>query len=84
MATFIEVLHYLSPGKSFYSLGETYEDIVWEEGSPRFTKEEFLETFEVVDQVKNEKNQARVSAITKLQSLGLTEDEAKAIAGVQD
>jgi hypothetical protein len=82
MATFFEVLHYLSPGKSFYSVGETYEDIIWEDGSPRFTKEEFLAAFETVDQIKNEKNQARVSAITKLQSLGLTEDEAKAIVGI--
>ena len=84
MATFFEVLHYLSPGKSFYSVGETYEDIVWEDGSPRFTKEEFLATFETVEQIKNEKNQARVSALTKLQALGLTEDEAKSIAGFQD
>jgi hypothetical protein len=84
MAAFFEVLHYLSPGKSFYSVGETYEDIVWEEGSPRFTKEEFLATFETVDQIQNEKNQARVSALIKLQALGLTEDEAKAIAGFQD
>jgi hypothetical protein len=84
MATYIEVLHYLSPGKSFHSFGETYEDIIWEDGSPRFTKEEFLATFETVDQIKNEKSQARVSALTKLQALGLTEDEAKAIAGVQE
>jgi hypothetical protein len=81
MVTFVEVLHYLSPGKSFYSAGETYEDIVWGEGSPRFTKEEFLETFETLEVLKNEKNEARVSAISKLQSLGLTEDEAKAIMG---
>jgi hypothetical protein len=82
MATFIEVLHYLSPGKSFQSFGETYEDIVWENAIPGFTKEEFLAAFETVDQIKNERNQARVSAITKLQSLGLTEDEAKAIVGI--
>lgn len=82
MATYIEVLHYLSPGKSFYSTGETYEDIVWEDNIPGFTKQEFLAAFETVEQIKNEKNQALVSALTKLQSLGLTEDEARAIAGI--
>jgi hypothetical protein len=81
MVEFTEVLHYLSPGRSFYSTGETYEDIIWEEGSPRFTKEEFLETFETLEVLKNQKNEARISALTKLQSLGLTEDEAKAIMG---
>ena len=82
MATYIEVLHYLSPGKFFQSFGETYEDIVWENDIAGFTKQEFLAAFETVDQIKNEKNQALVSALTKLQSLGLTEDEAKAIAGL--
>jgi hypothetical protein len=82
MATYYEVLHYLSSDKEFYSSGETYEDIVWGNGIPGFTKEEFLAAFETVDQIKNEKNQARVSAITKLQSLGLTEAEAKEIIGI--
>lgn len=82
MATYYEVLHYLSSDKEFYSAGETYEDIVWENDIPGFTKEEFLAAFETVDQIKNEKNQARLSALTKLQSLGLTEDEAKAIVGI--
>jgi hypothetical protein len=82
MATYYEVLHYLSSDKEFYSAGETYEDIVWGDDIPGFTKEEFLAAFETVDQIKNEKSQARISAIIKLQSLGLTEDEAKAISGL--
>jgi hypothetical protein len=82
MATYIEALELLFLNKSFYSTGETYEDIVWEDDIPAFTKEEFLAAFETVDQIKNEKNQARISALTKLQSLGLTEDEAKAIVGI--
>jgi hypothetical protein len=82
MVEFTEVLHYLSAGKSFYSTGETYEDIVWEEGSPRFTKEEFLETFETLEVLKNQKSEALASAMSKLQSLGLTTDEAKAIIGL--
>ena len=82
MATYIEALEVLFLNKSFYSTGETYEDIVWEDGIPTFTKEEFLAAFETADQIKNEKSQARVSAITKLESLGLTEDEAKAIVGI--
>jgi hypothetical protein len=82
VATFIEVLEYLSADKQFYSTGETYEDIVWEDGIPGFTKQEFLQAFENLDIIKEERNQAIVSAITKLQSLGLTTDEAKAIVGL--
>jgi hypothetical protein len=82
MATYIEVLHYLSPGKFFQSFGETYEDIVWENDIPGFTKEEFLQAFETVDQIKNEKIAVIASATSKLQALGLTEEEARAIAGL--
>lgn len=82
MATYYEVLHYLSSDKGFYSAGETYEDIVWEDGIPGFTKEEFLETFETLEIVKNTKNEALTSAIVKLQALGLTIDEAKAVIGI--
>jgi len=79
MATYFEVLHHLSSGRSFHSFGETYEDIVWEDGVPKFTKEEFLETFETLDQIKNEKNEARISAVNKLAALGLTPEEIAAI-----
>ena len=81
MATYIEALELLFMNKSFYSTGETYEDIVWEDGIPGFTKEEFLQAFNTVDQIKAQKNEAFLSAITKLQSLGLTTDEARAIVG---
>ena len=80
MATFFEVLNHLSPGKSFYSFGETYEDIVWEDGTPRFTKEEFLETFETLEIIKNEKNETRISAINKLAALGLTPEEIASLS----
>lgn len=82
MATYYEVLHYLSSDKEFYSAGETYEDIVWGDGIPAFTKEEFLQAFENLDEIKNKKNETLISAIVKLQSLGLTADEAKAIVGL--
>lgn len=82
MATYYEVLHYLSSGKEFYSTGETYEDIVWGNGVPAFSKEQFLAAFATVDEIKNKKNEALISAMTKLQSLGLTTDEAKAIVGL--
>jgi hypothetical protein len=82
MATYYEVLHYLSSDKEFYSSGTTYEDIIWKDETPGFTKQEFLAAFETVDQIKNEKNQLVVSAIAKLEALGLTEDEARAIAGI--
>ena len=82
MATFIEVLHYLSPGKSFHSFGETYEDIVWEDDVPGFTKEEFLQAFEDLDRIKDERTRTIASATSKLLALGLTEEEARAIAGL--
>jgi hypothetical protein len=82
VATYYEVLHYLSSDKGFYSAGDTYEDIVWEDGIPAFTKQEFLQAFETLEILKNEKTQTLISAINKLESLGLTEDEAKAIIGL--
>jgi hypothetical protein len=81
MATYYEVLHYLASDKEFYSAGDTYEDIVWKDGIPGFTKQEFLQAFDTVDEIKTQKNEAFLSAITKLQSLGLTTDEARAIVG---
>jgi len=82
MATYYEVLHYLASDKEFHSAGTTYEDIVWEDGIPGFTKQEFLQAFEDLDRVTDEKARTIASATSKLQSLGLTEDEARAIAGI--
>jgi hypothetical protein len=82
MATYYEVLHYLSSGKEFHSAGTTYEDIVWGDGIPGFTKEEFLQAFEDLDNAEDEKARTIASATSKLQALGLTEEEARAIAGL--
>jgi hypothetical protein len=82
MATYYEVLHYLASGKEFHSAGTTYEDIIWVDGIPGFTKEEFLQAFEDLDRIADEKTRTVTSAISKLQALGLTEEEARAIAGL--
>jgi len=82
MATYYEVLHYLASDKEFHSAGTTYEDIVWEDGIPGFTKQEFLQAFEDLDNATDEKARTIASATSKLQALGLTEEEARAIAGL--
>jgi hypothetical protein len=75
MAKFYEVLNYLASDKQFYSYGETYEDIVWEDGIPSFTKEEFLNAFEELDNIKLQK---KIEVEQKLNALGLTLEDIKA------
>ena len=78
MATFGEVIAYLGVGKEFYGYGETYEDIIWVNGEPEFTKQEFLDAFEQLDAIKAQKK-AEVEA--KLSTLGLTiEDIRRALS----
>lgn len=76
MASFIEVLEYLAPGKQYYGYGSEYEDIIWVDGEAPFTKKQFLAAFDKVDEMKAK---AKADAEAKLQALGLTVDDLKAL-----
>lgn len=76
MATFSEVLRYLAPNKEYYGYGDQYEDIIWLDGEAPFTKDEFLDAFEKVDAMKQ---QAKEQAEAKIEALGLTVEDIKAL-----
>lgn len=58
--------------------------IVYGEGgyNPNLPNNNIIEEIEVVDQPVDEMELLRQSALAKLTALGLTEEEARAIAGV--
>lgn len=65
---------------------QTFKFLVWEHNSPQPSYTEILEANNIVKEniLLAEKNSLNIkeSAIAKLLKLGLTEDEAKAIAGL--
>ena len=71
----------------FYVIGNTYEGIHWVVKPKTIpTKEEVMAMVEQLPTLKEAEQQAKEatkqSALAKLAALGLTEDEAKAIMGV--
>lgn len=82
MAKFNEVLGWLRPNGGYYAVGTEYEGIQFIECDP-FTKEEFLAAFDEYDawvlQQEADKQAKRLTALAKLQALGLDEDDLKAL-----
>ena len=82
MATALEVTMYLRPNGGYTQSGYEYEGITFVNCEP-FTKEEYESAFAIVDQLKIDKaNEAiakRQAALTKLEALGLDEDDLKAL-----
>jgi hypothetical protein len=78
-----QVLFMLCPDIEYTLSGENYEDIVWHNGSPAITKEQFEAGFAQYDAWKAEqdlaKAQTKASAEAKLEALGLTADDLKAL-----
>ncbi len=82
MAKSYEVLSYLRPNGGYVQTGETYEDITFLECEP-FTKEEYENGFAEYDAWKAEEEAnlaaAKKKAEEKLNALGLTTDDLKAL-----
>jgi hypothetical protein len=82
MATSVEVLNYLYPNGGWYQVGEEYEGIQFLECEP-ITKKQFTDAFSKVDAFKIQQatdEAAKKSAATaKLQALGLTAEDLKAL-----
>jgi hypothetical protein len=83
MAKSGEVLEMLCPGVELSISGVDYEDIEWYGKDPAITKAEYEAGFAQYDAWKAEqdaaKAQAKASAEAKLQALGLTADDLKAL-----
>ena len=73
------------PGKIRTLDGEDYEGLTWLDDSPKPTKKELEDLSPIVEQEEETAKHisviAKESALTKLQALGLTEEEIKALIG---
>jgi len=82
MATLVEALNFLRPNGGYIAVGLDYEGIEFIECEP-FTKAEFDAAFTAFDawKAKQDANAAadKASAIAKLEKLGLTADDLKAL-----
>lgn len=82
MAKSYEVLQMLRPQGGYTQVGEDYEGITFLEAEP-FTKKEYEEGFAKFDSLKVEQDkqaqEAKVAAQAKLEALGLTADDLKAL-----
>ena len=83
MATGGQVLTMLLPLGGWYISGDLYDNIVWVDDRPRCTETEFNAGFAQYDSWKAEqdaaKEQAKAAAEAKLEALGLTADDLKAL-----
>jgi hypothetical protein len=82
MATIVEALNFLRPQGGYIANGLEYEGIEFLECEP-FTKEEFEAAFSAFDAWKAQQDSAaaadKASAVAKLEALGLTADDLKAL-----
>jgi hypothetical protein len=82
MATMIEVLYFLRPQGGYVANGLEYEGIQFLECEP-FSKDEYEAAFPAFDSWKAEQDAAaaadKASATAKLEALGLTADDLKAL-----
>jgi hypothetical protein len=82
MATMVEVLNFLRPQGGYFAVGLEYEGITFVDCEP-FSKEEYEAAFSAFDAWKAEQDaQAaadKASATAKLEALGLTADDLKAL-----
>lgn len=78
-----EVLNFLCPNVVWTINGFTYEDITWSSGSPAITKEQFEAGFAQYDAWKEQQAAdeaaAKATAEAKLEALGLTTADLKAL-----
>lgn len=78
-----EVLEMLCSGKVWTIYGDDYNSIIWENDTPLITKAQFDAGFAQYDAWKAEQETAQVNAKetaqSKLEALGLTTDDLKAL-----
>jgi hypothetical protein len=83
MATSLEVLEMLCPAGGWIISGDDFDGITWVDERPRCTKAQFEAGFAQYDAWKAEQEAeqaaAKASAEAKLEALGLTTDDLKAL-----
>ncbi len=83
MAQSFEVMEMLCPAGGWILTGDDFDGITWVDDRPRCTKAEFEAGFAQYDAWKAEQDAQiaadKASATAKLESLGLTADDLKAL-----
>jgi hypothetical protein len=83
MATGAQVLSSLIPVGGWSIHGDDFDSIIYDEGVTPLTKKEFDDGFALADSQKkaeiSAKEKTRKSALSKLEALGLTEDEVNGL-----
>ena len=83
MAAAAEVLEMLCPQGGWILVGDDFDAITWVDDRPRCTEAEFKAGFAQYDAWKAQQNAQAIadktSATTKLEALGLTADDLKAL-----
>ena len=83
MATNIEVLSFLRPNGGYVQVGESYDGITFEPQCEPFTEAEYEAGFAAYDAWKSNqdaaKATAKAAAEAKLEALGLTTDDLRAL-----
>jgi len=83
LATNIEVLSFLRPNGGYVQVGQSYDGIIFEPQCEPFTKAEYEAGFAAYDAWKAEQDAQmaaeKASATAKLEALGLTADDLKAL-----
>lgn len=74
-----EVLAYLRPNGGYVAVGKDYEGITFEDHCEPFTKAEYLAAFDIVKELKENAESQKTAALAKLEALGLTTDDLKAL-----
>jgi hypothetical protein len=80
------ILTHNYPGTSWSIIGDSYEGLEWNEESPKPTEEELESQWEQVQAKVSAEEQSKIdakaSAISKLQALGLTVEEVEVAFGL--
>ncbi len=83
MATGGEVLRMLCPAGGWVVYGDDFDSIIWDNDQPKCTKAEFTAGFANYDAWRSQQilsaEQAKAAAQAKLEALGLTTDDLKAL-----
>ena len=85
MIDYTKILTINYPNTEWVLNGDFYDGLIWNDESPKPTKEELDALWEYTQTIIATKKQTakdtRASALAKLAALGLTQDEVKALVG---
>jgi len=77
-----DVLQHLIPTGGWSMIGDDFDSITYDDGVVPITKKQFDDTLKIIDQINDQKIQAKATARAAiLDRLGLTAEEAQLLLG---